>query len=340
MRNSLRLNGSLVGLVVGLVFVLVVLGSQAWAQSPGKGITLRVASPPYLEEDFQKEVVLIGLEQMGYKVGPKIPLDGGPNFILAVSQGDADFFCNYWEPLHDPSYEKLGGGQKMLKVGVLIRECLQGLLIDKKTADKHGIKTIGQFKDPNIAKLFDNNGDGKADLIGGSPGWGSTKTLDHQLKVFGLEKTVTHHQGTYFAMIADTIKRFESGNPVFYYSWTPMWINSIVVPGKDVVWLEMPGATEVDGKPIDTSVTGGRNFGYPANNVRVCANMKFLDANPAAKRFIELVTIPLNDVSAQNLSMHKGEDKPADVRRHAEQWVANHKAEFDGWVKEALKAAK
>jgi glycine betaine/proline transport system substrate-binding protein len=199
----------------------------------------------------------------------------------------------------------------MLKVGVLIRECLQGLLVDKKTADKHGIKTIGQFKDPNIAKLFDNDGDGKADLTGGSPGWGSTKTLDHQLKTFGLEKTVTHHQGTYFAMIADTIKRFESGNPVFYYSWTPMWINSIVVPGKDVMWLEMPGATEVVQADQRIPVTGGR-FSSPANNV-LCANMKFLDANPAAKQFLELVTIARRR-RCQNLRCIRART-PADVRR-------------------------
>lgn len=340
MKNLIKCGSLLFGLVVIVVFVLVGLENQVRAELPGKGVTLRVAGPPYLGEDFQRDVVIIGLERMGYKMGPKIPLDGGPNLIMAVSQGEADFFCNYWEPLHDPSYEKLGGGKKILKVGVLISECLQGLLIDRKTAHKHGIKSIEQFKDPNIAKLFDNNGDGKADLTGGSPGWGATKTLDYQLKAFGLERTVTHNQGTYFAMIADTIKRFESGNPVFYYSWTPMWINSIMVPNKDVVWLEMPGATERDGKPIDTSVTGGRNFGYAANNVRIMASKKFLDANPAAKRLFELVTIPLNDVSAQNLIMHNGEDKPEDVRKHAEKWVNDHKAEYDGWVKEALKASK
>lgn len=338
--SSCRRKGALGLLVMLLVLVCVtqLAASPSKETSAKEAITLRVATPPYLEEDFQRDVALIGLERLGYKKWEKVALDGGTAIIMAVSQGDADFTTNYWDPLHTPIYANAGGDAKLSKVGILIKECLQGLLIDKTTADKYGITRLDQFRDPAIAKLFDNDGDGKADLIGGSPGWGSTKMLDYQLQAFGVQNTITHHQGTYFAMVADVIERYKRGEPVIYYSWTPMWMNSILVPGKDVVWLEMPGAKESDGNAIDVSVTGGRNYGYPANNVRVCANKAFLDANPVARRFLELVTIPLNDVSAQNLKMHDGEDKPEDVRRHAEEWVAAHEAEFGRWLEQAQAA--
>lgn len=327
------------GLFTGIaVLSLFAIMGQVEAAPAKEAPVLRVATPPYLEEDFQRDVVLIGLERLGFTKWEKIALDGGTNIIMAVSQGDADFTTNYWDPLHDSIYENGGGDKTMSKVGVLIKECLQGLLVDKKTAAKYGLKNVAQFKDAVVAKGFDVDGDGKADLIGGAPGWGSTKMLDFQLSAFGVQGNITHNQGVYFAMIADVIERFKRGDPVFYYSWTPMWMNSVLIPGKDVIWLEMPGATDMEGKPIDVSVTGGRNYGYPANNVRICANNKFLDSSPAAKRFFELVTIPLDDVSAQNLRMHEGEDKPEDVRRHAEEWVARHEAEFAGWIKQAQSA--
>lgn len=48
---------------------------------------------------------------------------------------------------------------------------MQGYLIDKKTADEYKITHISQLSDPKLAKLFDSNGDGKADLVGASAGW-------------------------------------------------------------------------------------------------------------------------------------------------------------------------
>jgi glycine betaine/proline transport system substrate-binding protein len=40
-------------------------------------------------------------------------------------------------------------------------------------------------------------------------------------------------------------------------------------------------------------------------------------------------------VNAQNLRQHNGEDKPEDIRRHAEEWIAANKATFDSWIAEA-----
>ena len=54
----------------------------------------------------------------------------------------------------------------MVKLGPFSEGALQGYLIDKKTRDKYGIKSIEQLKDPKLAKLFDIDGDGKADLTG------------------------------------------------------------------------------------------------------------------------------------------------------------------------------
>ncbi|VEC81611.1 L-proline glycine betaine binding ABC transporter protein ProX (TC 3.A.1.12.1) [Raoultella ornithinolytica] len=101
--------------------------------------------------------------------------------------------------------------------GVFVNGAAQGYLIDKKTAEQYHIKSIDQLKDPKIAKLFDTNGDGKADLTGCTPGWGCEAVINHQIDAYGLSKTVVHNQGNYAAMMADTIARFKEGKPVIYY---------------------------------------------------------------------------------------------------------------------------
>lgn len=59
---------------------------------------------------------------------------------------------------------------------------------------------------------------------------------------------------------------------------------------------------------------------------------------PTAKRFFELVQIPADDINDQNELIKEGENRVADIRRHAKEWVKNHQEKFDGWVGEARKA--
>jgi glycine betaine/proline transport system substrate-binding protein len=47
----------------------------------------------------------------------------------------------------------------------------------------------------------------------------------------------------------------------------------------------------------------------------------------------------VNDVSGENMLMSKGENKEADIKRHANMWIKSNKALFDSWVQKA-KAAK
>lgn len=289
------------------------------------------------EEWFQNEVIFRGLEKVGYKV--KDPLEVEITVAhVAVGNGDADFYAIHWEPLQTAFYEKGGGDATMEKVGTIASGALQGYLIDKKTAEKYNITSVEQLQDPKIAALFDTNDDGKADLTGCNPGWGCERVIEHHLDAYDLTDTVKHNQGSYFALMADTITRFKNGDPILYYTWTPLWVSGILVPGENVEWLTVP-RTDLPGgeEGANTKLPDGRNVGFSVNNIRILANKKFLAENPAAKRFFELVKIPINDISAENLKMNKGEDSMKDINRHADEWIKAHQDEFDRWVTEAKK---
>ncbi len=49
--------------------------------------------------------------------------------------------------------------------------------------------------------------------------------------------------GQYAALMAGTIARFERGEPVLFYSWTPNWTVSRLALAKDIVWIEVPFST-------------------------------------------------------------------------------------------------
>lgn len=317
------------------LFLVAAATDIAGAQDSGSA---RPADDGLLEGLFQTEVVNIGLEKLGYKVEKVKHLDI-PSMTLAVGQGDADFVAVHWEPLQNDYFDKAGGTGTMTKLGNLVSGASQGYLVDKKTAEKYGIKNVDQLKDPAIAKIFDTDRDGKADLAGCPPGWGCEKVIEHHMDAYGLRNTVTHNQGQFMTMAADVVSRFKAGEPVLYYTYTPLWVSQVLRPGIDVEWLEVPFTALPDDAKANTSLPDGRNVGFSVNNIRIIANNDFLKNSPAAKRWFELVTIPIEDVNAENLKINDGEKSDQDIRGHAESWIAANQAKFDNWISEA-KAAK
>ncbi|GGA37942.1 hypothetical protein [Okeania sp. KiyG1] len=58
--------------------------------------------------------------------------------------------------------------------------------------------------------------------------------------------------------------------------------------------------------------------------------------NPVVQSLFEQIEIPLEDVNLQQEKVKNGENKPVDIRRHAEEWVADHQDLFDSWLSVAL----
>lgn len=336
MFRELRKTSIWIAAVAGLA--TLTLASSADAAGPGDGKTVQPISTGRADHYFQHFVVQIGLERLGYKVKDHLEAQF-PAMHVAIGQGDADYTAVHWEKLHIKFFDNAGGEKAMQRVGMLIPGALQGYLIDKATADKHKITNLGQLKDPAVAKIFDSAGDGKAHLTGCNPGWGCERVIEHQLDAFGLRGMVQHEQGEYFALIADTITRYKAGKPILYYTWTPLWVSSVLRPGVDTVWLDVPFTSlpkEQEGQ--ETKLPNGRNPGFVPDNIRVVANNKFLAANPAAKRFFELATLPIEDVNAAILRLQQGESKVPQIRAHAEEWVKKNEATFQRWVTEAAAA--
>ncbi|MGQ7248736.1 glycine betaine/L-proline ABC transporter substrate-binding protein ProX [Halomonas sp. V046] len=309
------------------------------AAEPGAGVSVTPIFPTIAEERFRGEIAILGLEELGYEV-EEVKETDYPTMMMALSYGDADFTVHLWDKLHSSFYERAGGDDVMVKEGDVMDGVIQGYLIDKKTADAYGIDSLEDLKDPEIAALFDTNDDGKADLTGCNPGWGCEVTIDHHLQAYDLTDTVTQNRGSYFALMADTITRYQQGEPILYFTWVPQWITAELVPGEDVVWLEVPYTDLPDGNNDVNTEYQGKNLGFAVDTVKSVLNKDFAEDNPAAAAFLAQVHITTDDESAQNLKMQGGENSEADIERHAQEWVAEHRDTFDTWLATARSATE
>jgi glycine betaine/proline transport system substrate-binding protein len=207
---------------------------------------------------------------------------------------------------------------------------LQGYLIDKKSADKFGIKSIYDIK--KHAKEFDSNGDGKADLVSCPPGWGCEKSTQAHFDELQLGDFINMVKADYSVSIADAISRYKNGKSILFYTWTPNWTVGALKLGQDVVWIEMPSKKT---KPVSipNATKSKVNLGFGADDIRPAVNVDFLKANPKVEKFLKKASIPLADIAAQNLKMNDGEKSERAIKKHAAEWIKNNQSTFDSWLK-------
>lgn len=331
------------------ILFLGVSTAHALNMTPGKGVTVHPGRATWNTGFFQEALVRQGLEELGYKVKRAKDLSN-PLFYKSLYLGDVDYWTNGWFPIHNAQLPK-NFFEKADMYGYVVKAGgLQGYLVSKKEADKFGITSLADFKRPEVKKAFDENGDGKADLTACPPGWGCEKVITHHLEVYGLENDINPIKASYEAGMASALGRYKSGGPAFFYTWCPNWTVFKFKPGKDVVWINVPEINPTESqKPVVEKLTASGvegavsdpiKLGFVAADIRIVANKKFINANPAIKKFFEVFTLPLADINEQNNRMNEGEKSTQDIQKHVTEWISRNTDTWNAWLEEAREAAE
>lgn len=316
---------------------------------PGKGVKVQPARATWNTGFFQEALVRRGLEELGYKV--KKPKDlQNPIFYKTVALGDVDYWTNGWFPNHNSQLPK-NFYDKADTVGYVVKAGgLQGYMVSKKDADKYNIRSLDDFKREEVKKAFDKNRDGKADLTACPAGWGCEKIINHHLDTYGLKDDINPVKAAYEAGMASALAGYKSGEPIFFYTWAPNWTIFKLKPGKDVVWINVPEIVPTEAQSlaeermtmsgIEGAVSDPVKLGFVVSDVRIVANNKFMEKNPAAKKFFEIFTLPLADINEQNTRMNQGEKSARDIQRHVDEWIAKNGGKWNSWLDAARAAAE
>jgi glycine betaine/proline transport system substrate-binding protein len=327
------------------------LSSPAFAynMTPGKGKTARPARATWNTGYFQEALVRKALETLGYDVKPTKELQNSL-FYKTVTLGDVDYWTNGWFPNHAGQTPKNFKEKAGIYGSVVNAGGLQGYLVSKDLVEKFNIKSLDDFKRPEVKKAFDTNGDGKADLVACPPGWGCEGVVTHHFKVYDLDDHINQIKAAYAASMAEVLVKHKNGEPVFFYTWAPNWTIFKLKPGKDVMWINvpkiMPKPSQEAGRALMTvsgvegAVTDPIKLGYVVSDIKIVANKKFMDKNPSLKSFFAAFSLPLSDINAQNTKMQDGENSAADIRKHVDQWIASNQKIWNDWLELARTAAE
>jgi len=333
-----RYNVKLKAILKIATLICLACSTLAWSQTDASANTNRVIRMSRATWDtgwFQAEVYKQLFERLGYAVEGPRTLDN-PEFYTAVAERDVDLWVNGWFPLHTPFVEDEAARDKLEVVGSQVEGgALQGYLMDKGTAQSLGVTQLADLVRPDVAERFDLDGNGKADLIGCNEGWSCAALIEEHLANLDLSGTVEQVQGDYSPMMLETFARFKAGEPVLFYTFTPNWTIGSLVPGEDVIWLELPESDVAAVEDVPGCPSNPCAMGFAPNDIRAVANKAFLNGNPAIKSLLQSVKIPLEAINAQNALLVSGEGDSAAIQRHAEEWLTQNEAVVSAWLSEA-----
>jgi glycine betaine/proline transport system substrate-binding protein len=328
---------------------------------PGEGVSVTAARANWSTGYFQAAVYAALLTELGFDVSDPAASEFPPsNGYTAMAQGEIDFWVNSWYPGHLSWHQNelpdgtLVGDNLTIVGEELMGSGLEGVLVTKSVADEYGITSMQQINDtPELVELFDQDGDGKADLFGCPEDWTCDDIMNDMISFNGWDNIAQVKAG-YDGMIAESVNRANAGDPVMQYTWSPSGYLTQLIPGDNTLWLSMGGEDKIlDGSTNEAFDFRGGNpamlgdtctedpcwIGWDAADIQVTANNEFLAANPAAEALFEVVVLSVIDVADQNVKYTNGEDTEDDVKRHAAEWIADNRDLVDSWLDTARAAA-
>ena len=155
--------------------------------------------------------------------GLEVELQNGTNPIVfeAMDSGSMHVHPEVWLPnqsnLHN-KFVKEKGTVSMNPNGV---SAFQGMCVTKYTADEHGVSKISDLTDPDIAKLFDTDGDGLGEIWIGAPGWASTIVEKVRAKSYGYSETMNLKELDETLALAKVDNAVVQKKPIVFFCYTP-----------------------------------------------------------------------------------------------------------------------
>ena len=104
---------------------------------------------------------------------------------MGRNKGEVDIWPDVWLPNQQGLVDKYVKGAGTVKLAQNGYEAKQGYCVTQVTVDKYHIKDVSDLANPDNAKLFDTNGDGKGEIWIGASGWQSTNIEKVRARDYG-----------------------------------------------------------------------------------------------------------------------------------------------------------
>ncbi|SCZ36746.1 glycine betaine ABC transporter substrate-binding protein [Afifella marina] len=310
-------------LVYSAAAAALLIGSSAQAAD----ITIGVPSWPSAKAGA---AVLKNLAEREF--GANVTLTPGTNPVIfaamASGKGDMDVHPEVWLPNIQGIVDEY---KDNVVLGDTMFEGEQGDCVTKATAEKLGLSSITDLADPEIAKQFDSNGDGKGEFWVGATGWASANTEKVKMRGYGLAdlyEPETIDEALAYARIGEKDKK---GEPYVFYCYTPHHIFAQY----DLVMLDEPAHDDAKWNMIQPDEDPQWYEKSSVSTAWKPAEIHLAYSKSLEERAPELITLfenykPTSDMVAD--WTYQIAVKGRDEDELAQEWIADHPDVVDKWL--------
>ena len=254
------------------------------------------------------------------------PLDGEANLVEGLSDGSviaagmdkgdgsADVYTDLWMPNRQGIWDKYIDGAKTVGHNSPYLGT-QMMYVPSYMADK--VKSFDDLAKPEIAAMFDKDGNGKGEYWAGDAGWKSTRMWQVKFKSYGLDALWEPEilpDATFKGQLKAAINKEQ---PILFYYWTPEWIHAAydLSPIDEKPWYEGCEVLNLDAE--DWLETSSFPCASKDAEIFVAYSKSLEERNPAAAKFLSQMQLDPAVVNQWILQIGRDKLDPRDV---AEQW--------------------
>ncbi len=255
-------------------------------------------------------------------------LSDGSVIAAGMDKGDgsADVYTDLWMPNRQGIWDKYVDGAQSVGHNVPYPGT-QKMYVPTYMADR--VSSVEDLMDPEIAAMFDKDGNGKGEYWAGDAGWKSTRMWQVKFKSYGLSELWEAEilpDATFKAQLKASIQREQ---PILFYYWTPEWVHAAY----DITPLAEPARTEgcedMDLDQEDWLEASHFNCASTDAAIYVAYSKSLETRNPPVAKFLSQIELDPDVVNQWILQIGRDKMDPRDV---AEEWVANNMDIVDTWI--------
>src|SRR5581483_9767282 len=151
---------------------------------------------------------------------------GDPAVVFAgMDKGDGgiDVYSDLWMPSQAEKWAEYIDKRKTVETNAVPYKGIQRLWVPGYIQDTYNVRSIDDLKRPEIIKLFDPEGSGKAKYFPGVPGWNITNIWQVKFQSYGLDKYWEGQAVDQNIMLNRLDAAYKKKQPILFYYYTPEW---------------------------------------------------------------------------------------------------------------------
>ena len=266
------------------------------------------------------------------------PLDGEAEIVEGLSDGSViaqgmdkgdgsvDVYTDLWMPNRQNIWDEFIAGAGTVGHNVPYLGT-QKMYVPAYLADQ--VASVEDLAKPEIAAMFDKDGNGKGEYWAGDAGWASTKRWQVKFKSYGLDELWEPEilpDATFKAQLKTAVQREQ---PILFYYWTPEWVHAAY----EISPIDEPARTEgcetIDLDNEDWLEVSEFSCASGDAEIFVAYSKSLEERNPPVAKFLSQMKLDPAVVNQWILQIGRDEEDPRDV---AEDWVNNNMDIVNGWI--------